>query len=239
MNIVIPMAGNGRRFVQAGWQQPKWAIPAHGKTLLQWSVDSLPLELATRLVFVALREHATQHGLEPWLQRLYGQRVDVRLHLLDAVTRGQAETVLLAQDQVDQRQPLAIFNIDTAFHSPTLAAALSDTASDGVLGAFRSTEPRFSFARLQDGRVAETAEKTAISDCALTGLYHFRVADDFFRTAERRIKARQLDGGEFYIAPMYNDLIAEGRHFTVDHAASHHILGTPEELQQFISRSHP
>jgi dTDP-glucose pyrophosphorylase len=240
MNFVIPMAGSGRRFAEAGWRQPKWAIEAHGKSLLQWSVDSLPLALATRLVFVALREHEECHGLSRRLAGLYGGRVPVRLHLLDRVTRGQAETVWLARDECDARQPLAIFNIDTAFDSPTLAAALQDPASDGVLGAFHSSEARFSFARLgSDGGVVETAEKRPISDLALTGFYHFRFADDFFSTAARRIDRDQRDGGEFYIAPMYNDLIAAGRRFTVDLAASHHILGTPAELQAFLDRDPP
>lgn len=236
MNFVIPMAGSGRRFVEAGWREPKWAIQAHGKSLLEWSVDSLPLPLASRLVFVALRAHDEAHGLGDWLQQRYGARV--HLHLLEAVTRGQAETVWAARDAIDRTQPLLVFNIDTAFDSPTLAAALQDPASDGVLGAFESREARFSFAQLDaNGRVTATAEKQPISDCALTGLYHFRHADDFLGVAEARIARDQRDAGEFYIAPMYNDLIARGRRFTVDVARSHHILGTPAELQTFLDRT--
>lgn len=238
MNFVIPMAGSGRRFVEAGWREPKWAIQAHGKSLLEWSVDSLPLALATRLVFVALRTHEEEHGLTVRLQQLYGARVPVQVHLLDGVTRGQAETVWMAREAIDVAQPLLVFNIDTAFDSPTLAAALRDAASDGVLGAFESTEARFSFARRDAaGRVVETAEKQPISDCALTGLYHFRRADDFLGVAQARIARDQRDAGEFYIAPMYNDLIARGRRFTVDVARMHQILGTPAELQTFLDRT--
>ena len=45
MNFVIPMAGRGERFKKAGFSLPKMLIESHGKTLLEWSVDSLPLEL--------------------------------------------------------------------------------------------------------------------------------------------------------------------------------------------------
>jgi 2-C-methyl-D-erythritol 4-phosphate cytidylyltransferase len=83
MNFVIPMAGHGRRFIEAGYALPKFLLQAHGKTLLEWSVDSLPLELATRTIFVMLREHDAAHQMEARIRKVYGERTPLAFVFLD------------------------------------------------------------------------------------------------------------------------------------------------------------
>jgi dTDP-glucose pyrophosphorylase len=103
------------------------------------------------------------------------------------------------------------------------------------LGAFHSTEPRFSFAALdENGFVKKTAEKVVISNNALTGLYHFTNPTDFFKATESAFENNETTKGEFYIAPLYNYLIKKGRRLIVDMADEVNILGTPEELQLFL-----
>ena len=228
------MAGRGDRFQRAGYRDPKMLILARGRTLLEWSLCSLPMQLCTRLVFVGLAEHERSYELSTRVGRLLPIGVEVRWHWLEQVTRGQAETALLAEAQVDPDRPLVIFNIDTRFTSRSLAEALINPAWDGVLGAFPSHEPRFSFAAVDSsGRVTDVREKEPISPHALTGLYTFRHPADFFDTARDWIARDQRVRGEFYIAPMYTALIAAGRRCALDHAESVDILGTPEEVAQF------
>lgn len=234
MIFVIPMAGRGRRFVERGFTQPKYLLEAHGKTLLEWSVDSLPLPLARRVVFVALAEHERDFGVSARIRALYAGRVDVEIVLLDRDTRGQAETVLLAEPAFQPEESLAIFNIDTMFRSRSLGAAMQRRNVAGVLGSFRSREPRFSFAALDaSGAVTRVTEKDPISEHALTGLYHFARSDDFVRAARSAIAENRLVKGEFYVAPLYNDLLAAGKRLIVDQAEVHHILGTPDEYEAF------
>lgn len=236
MTIVIPMAGRGERFTNAGYEQPKMLIEAHGKTLLQWSVDSLPLSLCSRMVFIGLRAHESGHGLTEMIRDLYGKTCEIHFHWLDDVTRGQAETVLMAEHLIPSDRPLLIYNIDTAFYSPTLPAVLLDSRNEGVLGAFRSRDPRFSFALPgPGGEVERIVEKEPISDCALTGLYYCREAADFLGAAKEAVARGATVRGEFYVAPILNELVAKGRRFVVDWAEAHHILGTPEELQTFLA----
>lgn len=237
MNFVIPMAGRGQRFVDAGYDLPKMLIEAQGKTLLEWSIDSLPLHLCTNMVCILLREHEDKFQLSQRIKELYGSKVQLQFYVLNEVTRGQAETVLLAQHLFDTTKDLVIFNIDTYFQSATLAAALQQPGIDGVLGTFTSNENRFSFAQIgTDGFVTETAEKVAISDHALTGLYHFKEVADYLETVRYHIDNNITVNNEFYIAPMYNYLIKQGKKFILDIAAEHIILGTPDELNDFISR---
>jgi dTDP-glucose pyrophosphorylase len=234
MNFVIPMAGHGRRFIEAGHALPKFLLEAHGKTLLEWSVDSLPLELATLTTFVMLREHAAAHQMEARIREVYEQRTPLAFVFLDEVTRGQAETVLHASSFIEPGHPLVIFNIDTMFYSPTLKASLERDDVDGVLGCFRSPESRFSFAAVDsNGLITRVAEKEPISEYALTGLYQFRRAADFLAAASVAVSQNQLTKGEFYVAPLYNQLLARNARLILDHAPVHHILGTPQEYAEF------
>jgi NDP-sugar pyrophosphorylase family protein len=234
MNFVIPMAGLGSRFVEAGYQVPKPLLPAHGKTLLEWSVDSLPLELATRLVFVGLKEHREKFDLETVIRSLY-QIYNPQFHWLDHSTGGQAETVFLAAPLLDHEAGLLIFNVDTAFRSSVLAELLQNPRHDGVLGTFVSEEPRFSFASIDEvGRVIEVREKIVISSHALTGLYYFSSTSAFLDIAKQAIDADEREKGEFYVAPLYNRLIERGDQFVLAPSDAHWILGTPTEYEAFL-----
>ena len=238
MNFLITMAGEGRRFREAGYELPKMLIQAKGKTLLEWSIDSLPLNLCSRLIFVAQQKHEDEHQLSEKINAIYRNRVpSLQFQFIDKLTRGQSETACLAKHLVDHSQPLLIFNIDTQFYSSTLEKNLLRKDVHGVLGAFYSTEARFSFAALgEDGFVTKTAEKEVISSNALTGLYHFTHPEDFFDAAEFAFSNNETTKGEFYIAPLYNHLIKKGRRLIVDVADEVNILGTPEELDIFLKK---
>lgn len=238
MNFLITMAGEGRRFREAGYTLPKMLIEAKGKTLLEWSIDSLPLHLCSCLVFVAQQKHEDEFELSKKIISIYGNRVKtIYFRFIDQLTHGQSETAYLAKDLIDLTQPLLIFNIDTQFSSSSLEKNLLRKNIDGVLGAFYSEEPRFSFAALNDsGLVTKTAEKEVISSNALTGLYHFTHPEDFFEAAGLAFAKNETTKGEFYIAPLYNYLIAKGRKLIVDVADEVNILGTPEELKFFLNK---
>src|SRR5204863_464413 len=102
MNFLITMAGEGRRFREAGYLLPKMLIEAKGKTLLEWSIDSLPLNLCSRLIFVAQQKHEDEFQLSQKINSIYCDRVKaLHFKFIDKLTRGQSETACLAKDLVD------------------------------------------------------------------------------------------------------------------------------------------
>ena len=236
MNFVIPMAGKGARFTEAGFKLPKMLLKAQGKTLLQWSLDSLPLHLSEVVVFVGLSSDEKLYSMQRMIENLYPE-LNSKFIFIDHFTRGQAETASLALRYCRQGAPLVIFNIDTCFGSSTLAGQLQDSEADGILGSFVNTEDRFSFAALdKEGKyVVDVREKEVISNNALTGLYHFRKIKDFEDSFEFQLRNNLTVKGEYYIAPLYNQLIAQGKKIVLDHVTWHYILGTPPEYRAFAS----
>ena len=117
MNFLITMAGEGRRFREVGYTLPKMLIEANGKTLLEWSIDSLPLNLCTNLIFIGQQKHEDELQLSKKIISIYGNRVrSMHFKFIDKLTRGQSETACLAKDLIDLSLPLLIFNIDNIFH---------------------------------------------------------------------------------------------------------------------------
>jgi dTDP-glucose pyrophosphorylase len=235
LTIVIPMAGRGSRFAKVGIPTPKPLIDVLGKPMYAWATDSLPLDLCEKLIFISLREHLDETDLLSDIKSRYGQYSPIILPL-DHVTDGQACTVLVAKELIDNEKPLIIFNADT-FCRTSLDVNLKQMPSSvaGMLGVFHAPGDRWSFARTNsNGRVVETAEKRRISDLACTGLYHFSRGKDFVRYAEAAIAANDRVNGEFYVAPIYNRMIADGMDIRVDIAQEAWALGTPEDLEIFL-----
>jgi NDP-sugar pyrophosphorylase family protein len=143
MNIVIPMAGLGSRFRLAGFDRAKPLIPVEGRPMYTWAVESLPLEKATRLIFILLRSQPEFTELRADILHRYG-KFPIEILDVPSLTAGQSETVMRAETTIDNGTPLLIHNADTAFE---IDPAWSDTAErdklDGALLVFRSTEARW------------------------------------------------------------------------------------------------
>jgi len=233
VNIVIPMAGRGSRLAGHDSGRPKPLIEVGGRPLWAWAVHCLPLTRAERIVFVCLREHIDRYGLDRAIrEELSG--LPARIVALDDVTDGQLRTVVAAEGELDLDCSLLVYNADTWFAHDDAQFRLDVETHDGLLGVARKPGDRWSFARLgDDGLVVEVAEKTRISELACTGLYWFRDTRRFLADAESMFCAQRTTKGEYFVAPLYEEMISRGDRVGVVEAAEFLPIGTPEELDSF------
>lgn len=237
-NIVITMAGGGRRFRDAGYAMPKFQVEVLGRTLFDWSMSSLRDYAETGWNFVFIAQATEQVGpfLTASCPRL-GIR-EWRLVELPALTDGQATTALQARSAVaSERAPLMIYNIDTYVEPWSIPPAA--IRGDGWIPCFPGLGDAWSFARTEadTDRVIEVREKTRISPHCTVGLYYFSGFNTYADTYDRYYSAgKNLEKGERYIAPLYNQLIADGKSVYIHRLpqSAVHPLGTPAETQAFI-----
>ena len=234
--IVITMAGEGRRFRDAGFTLPKFAIPVHGRTLLDWSMHSLRqfAEARARVIVVArasenpvgaVASACADAGFTDW-----------SVVTIDGPTDGQASTVLEAETAIaEPEDPLLIYNVDTLIWPGALHPAAFD--GDGWLPCFAGAGTAWSFARADaGGRVLEVREKRRISDDATVGLYGFK---DWrtFRTAYEQTyhDGAPREAGECYVAPLYNAMIEAGADVRLTRLPDGAVvpLGTPSDVAAF------
>lgn len=238
-NIVITMAGRGSRFIEAGYKQPKYEIQAKGRSLFEWSMLSLTNFISenSRVIFVCLRENASEEFIMQRCEHLGIKNVHILL--IDNVTDGQATTAYLSKHLWSMEDPLLIYNIDTYVNQCALTPDMIHPDSEGWVPCFKAAGEHWSFVQLaKDGWAVDIAEKRRISDNATIGLYWFKQAKKYVEAYDRYFSCPEnLVNGERYVAPLYRDLIHSGNRISIsdikfDHV---HVLGTPAELQEFMS----
>ncbi len=243
MEIVITMAGLGSRFTKAGYKVPKYMIPAKGKSLFEWSMESLEGFGADNTYYLIVRGEDKPEGFLADACKRAGIG-NYRLITLPAPTDGQATTARLAAPFWDPGKPLLIYNIDTYVESGAMNAEQID--GDGWIPCFQAPGDHWSFVKLDEtGKATEVTEKVRISDHCTLGAYYFKTCalyDELYREFYVEGRCEGLTGAagkERYVAPLYNYLIGKGGRVTVTDVPGDkvHVLGTPEELQVFLNES--
>jgi HAD superfamily hydrolase (TIGR01509 family) len=247
MNVLIPMAGEGSRFREAGFSFPKPLIEIpnfHGNPMIKVVYDSLGIR--SKAVFIVQEAHRQKYNLDHLLKLIASE---AKIIAVSKTTEGAACTCLLAKSEINSDEELIIANSDQFVEwkpEEFIYFLRNKTADFGIL-TFPNTHPKWSYAKTDEqGRVIEVAEKKPISQNATVGIYYWRKGSDFVRSAEAMIKKNIRVGqgfngkGEFYVAPSFNELILEGKMgFIFPIAASKvHGLGTPEDLKYFNEKFH-
>ncbi|HUU46423.1 MAG TPA: glycosyltransferase family 2 protein [Acidobacteriota bacterium] len=237
LNILVPLAGEGRSFREHRSVFPKPLVEIGGKPMIQVVVENLAALMPARFIFVINRDDAERFALAEVL-RLVAENCEVIV--APGPTRGAACTAMLAIRHIDNDDPLVIANGDQ-FLNCDLSEFLADAylrELDGSMITFRSVHPKWSFARLDDdGFVVETSEKRPISNNATAGVYYFRCGRGFVRVCQSMIRkdARVMD--QFFICPAYNEMILEGARIRT-YAVPDDVmfpLTTPEEVKIFAA----
>lgn len=237
LNIVVPMAGRGSRFADAGYTLPKPLIPVHGFPMIQVVVANLAPRRPHRFHFLLLRDHAERHGLAPLL---HSWAPGCELHYVERVTEGAACTVLLARERIDNADPLMIANCDQWVDVDIDRYLDAMGSAAGLIMTMKGDDPKWSFVRCDEhGRVVEVVEKKVVSDEATVGVYNFARGSDYVAAADAMIRADLRVNGEFYVAPTYNELIGRGRHPAIHNigrvGAGMYGIGVPADLEAFLA----
>jgi HAD superfamily hydrolase (TIGR01509 family) len=232
LNVLIPMAGAGSRFQQAGYTFPKPLIDVKGKPMIQVVVENLNID--ANYIFVVQKEHREKYNLDTLLNLI---TPNCKIVEVDGLTEGAACTALLAKEYIDTGDPLFFANSDqfVEWDSNEFMYKMNETEADGGIVTFKSTHPKWSFAKIDNkGNVTEVAEKNPISDIATVGFYYWKQGSDFVRYAERMIEKNIRVNNEFYVCPVFNQAIEDNKKIKVYDIPKMWGLGTPEDLNLFL-----
>jgi len=231
MNVLIPMAGAGSRFQRAGYTFPKPLIEVRGKPMIQLVVENLNID--ARHIFVVQKSHYEQYNLKHLLNLI---SPGCEIVQVDGMTEGAACTTLLAKEFINNDEPLVFANSDQFldWDSNEFMYSMEADKIDGGMLTFKATHPKWSFAKLDDdGYVSEVAEKKPISDVATAGIYYWKHGKDYVKYAEQMIENDVRFNNEFYVCPVFNEAINDGKKIKTFHFDGMWGIGTPEDLDYF------
>ena len=232
LNILIPMAGAGSRFTQAGYTFPKPLIDVQGKPMIQVVAENLNIK--ANFIYIVQKEHRQKYNLDTLLNLV---TPNCKVVEVDELTEGAACTALLAKDFIDNDAPLFFANSDqfVEWDSNEFFYKMNENEADGGIVTFKSTHPKWSFAKTDEqGLVTEVAEKNPISDLATVGFYYWKHGSDFVKYAEQMINNNIRVNGEFYVCPVYNEAIQDNKEIRTFNINKMWGLGTPEDLKYYL-----
>jgi dTDP-glucose pyrophosphorylase len=231
MNILIPMAGAGSRFEKAGYTFPKPLIEVNGKPMIQTVVENLNID--ADYIFIVQKLHREKYNLDTVLNLI---APNCKIYEVDGITEGAACTTLIAKDAINNNQPLLMANSDqfVEWNSGEFLYSMQSHNIDGGMLTFESTHPKWSYAKIdENGIVKEVAEKNPISNIATVGIYYWKNGSDYVKYAENMISKNIRYNNEFYVCPVFNQAIENGKKIKTFNIEKMWGLGTPEDLQYF------
>jgi len=232
LNVLIPMAGAGSRFEQAGYTFPKPLIDVKGKPMIQVVVENLNIK--ANFIYIVQKSHREKYNLDTLLNLI---TPNCKIVEVDGITEGAAVTALMAKEHINTEHPLFFANSDqfVEWDSNEFFYKMNENDADGGIPTFKATHPKWSFAKLdEDGFVTEVQEKNPISDLATVGFYYWKHGSDFVKYAEEMIEQDIRVNGEFYVCPVYNNAIKGGLKVRTFDVPKMWGLGTPEDLKYYL-----
>jgi dTDP-glucose pyrophosphorylase len=236
MKILIPMAGEGSRFAKEGYTFPKPLIDVCGKPMIQAVVENLDFDC--EYIFLVRDSHVKKYaGVLHTLERITNGRCSIVA--VENLTEGAACTALLAEKYINNDEGLLIANSDQIidYQRENFITLKSLTSVDSIVFTFNDVHPKWSFVKTNSrGFITEVAEKKPISNIATCGIYWYRKGSDFVKYANKMIEKDIRVNNEFYIAPVYNELISDGKTLIPFFVNRMWGIGTPEDLRRYTGR---
>ena len=231
LNIVIPMAGKGQRFINAGYTIPKTLLEIGGELIIKHIIKTMETP-NSQFIFILRQDHCDEHHLD---KKLLEIKPDAKIVKISELTEGAICTVLLAKEYINDDNPVIIKDCDQIINwDPShFLDFVKRNKAEGAVVTIHTDRPNYSFSKLDSkGRVIQTAEKSVISNYGHTGIYYFAKGSDLVKYGERMIAKNIRVNNEFYTAPVYNEFIQDGKLILHYPVAEMFQLGTPEELNE-------
>ena len=238
LNIVIPMAGAGSRFIKAGFENPKPFIDLNGKPMIMHIIQNIAIPGA-KYIFIAQKEHLKKFGAQ-FIENIKQTNIaDFEILTVDKLTEGAACTLLFAKNYINNTDELLVVNSDQLVGDRDIINAVEYfeyQQSDGGILCFFNTDPKWSYVKINENRlITQVVEKTQISEHATIGIYHWSQGRKFVSAAEEMIKKNIRVNNEFYVAPTYNQMIMDGAKISPYFVNKMIPLGTPDDFQYYVT----
>lgn len=249
MNILIPMAGAGSRFADAGYTTHKPAIPTTDRR----TGRKVPMVVAATLDLPGVREAGTNIiYIDRDFHRDGGVEEEILAHIpgatfltLDYLTEGQASTCLLARQLIDSDRELLIAGCDNGMIYDHAAFEAAKREADALIFTYRKhhhvlDKPEaYGWVRIEgENRATAMSVKVPLSDepmndHAVVATFWFRRGADFVAAADRMIAKNDRINGEFYVDQAMQHAIELGLKVMVFEIERYLGWGTPRDYEDF------
>ena len=232
----MPLAGKGLRLSQAGYKLPKPLVTVREKPIIQWAIDTVGLD--GNFIFCCKKEHIEEFNLD---EKLVNIIPNCKIISIDNDTDGTAQTILHASKFIDSNEELFISDSDHCmiWDYNNFKSRITKKEIDACVMIYpdQQTSNAYSYVKMdKNGYVTEAAEKIPISTTAAAGMHYYKKGSDFVEYAEKMIKKNIRFNNEFYVTPVYNELIMNRKKIITYPIEKKWPLGSPDEIENFLKK---
>ncbi len=232
--LIVLAAGEGKRFQQEGYTDPKPLIDVLGIRMLELVIRNMKDQLQEdcQVTIITRDVFGNVFG---FMEKNMENASSIRL---SEMTGGAAETALKGLNHgLDLGEKIIICNCDqlVLFDGKKMLKSLDKNAGAILTFEEPSLNPKWSYAEVgKGGKITRVAEKVAISTHATVGVYGYASRTVAAEAIGKMMAANDRFNNEFYLCPAYNYI--DG---TISNISSKRMwgLGTPEDLKAAITDS--
>lgn len=239
INILIPCAGKGSRFREKGFLDPKPFIKVNKERMIEVVIKNINGHdrSSYKFIFIVLKEFMDQYGVE--FEKITEKHCyDYEIISIPTTTEGSACTALFAESLINDDQELIITDTDHIVKDPNhimngVNYFRQNKADGGFWNFWSDPDPKYSYVKINGGKVVYVAEKEPMSNAANVGEYYFANGKDFVSAAKEMINKQDKVRGEYYLACCYRYLLINGLNILPYFINQFCSFGTPQLLEEY------
>lgn len=240
---LIPMAGQGSRFTNEGFTLPKALVPVSGIPMVIRAIRNMPK--ADKWIFVVRQEHINNYQIDKLIKNEIPSAIIISVN---KTTEGQACTCMLAEQYLDENEPLFIAACDNGYlYSESKYVDLcKDDDIHSIIWTFTKREIlrknpfAFGWCQLENGSniIKDVSVKTPISDDpyndhAVVASFFFKKAKYFISAVNLMINENYRINNEFYVDALPIFLKKMGKQTVIFDVDFYLVWGTPKDLYDY------
>ena len=238
---LIPMAGEGQRFIDAGYITPKPLIDINGLPMVIRAAKSLPE--ADQWIFICRKKHIQEASIDKILADHFPGALVLTV---DHLTEGQASTCLLARDYLMPDDRLMIGACDNGMTYDKQEFDQLIKKYDAIIWTFRNNlavvqNPKlYSWVLVDESyevigvSCKEQISDDPLNDHAVVGSFSFKKAGYFLEFADEVIRKNIRINNEFYVDLVLDEIISSGYSVSPFEVNDYTCWGTPNDLEKYL-----
>lgn len=242
IQLVIPMSGIGKRFIEAGYTEPKPLIKINNKSIIDYVVNLFPN--VNSVLFICNEEHIKNNDIEAKLRDIVPNCTIVKVSTENR--RGPVDAVYQAREYIDDTAEIIVSYCDygTVWDFEKFISTVRNY--DGMIPCYTGFHPHmlgsdnYAFCKEEDRLLIQIKEKEPfttdkMSEYASNGTYYFKSGDILKRYFKEAMDAGLSLNGEYYVSLVYNLLVRDGLKVGIFEIEKMLQWGTPYDLEVFQS----
>ena len=243
MQIIIPMAGSGQRFVKAGYKNIKPLIEVGGRPIIEYVISLFPGE--QDFLFICNNEHLKNSNLKKVLLSL---KPKAEIFGIDGHNLGPVQSVILAREKIKNNEPAVVNYCDFDMHwdYAHFKKQMATTNADGAVVAYTGFHPHllgpnfYAGVRAGDNsQILEVKEKHSFAPNKVqgwhsNGTYYFKSGSLLKKYFVNLLAGPPHENGEYYASMPYNLMVRDNLRSYIYPIQYFCQWGTPEDLKDYL-----